>query len=51
MEHDVSQSDHPLERLMDNPWVLLAIGVTIPLVSYSVVGWLQLWMLSPAPLP
>jgi hypothetical protein len=51
MEHDVAQRTHPLQRLMDNPWVLLAIGVTIPFVSYSVWGWLELWMLPVATLP
>jgi hypothetical protein len=51
MEHDVVQTEGSLQRLLDNPWVLLAIGVTIPCVSYSVLGWLELWGLPPVTLP
>jgi hypothetical protein len=42
---------HPLQRLMDNPWLLLALGILIPFLSYTVWGWIELLMIKPAPLP
>ena len=29
---------HPLQKLMDNPWLLLALGIVIPFVSYTAWG-------------
>ena len=40
-----------LQRLMDNPWLLLALGVGIPFVSYTLWGWIELWLLPAATLP
>ena len=42
---------HPLQKLMDNPWLLLALGVAIPFLSYTLWGWLELIFLKPAALP
>ncbi len=42
---------HPLQRLMDNPWLLLALGVLIPIVSYTLWAWVELYYLAPATLP
>ena len=42
---------HPIQRLMDNPWLLLVLGVVIPILSYSVWGWIELLFLKPAALP
>lgn len=42
---------HPFQRLMDNPWLLLALGVVIPTLSYTVWGWIEMWLLPAAPLP
>ncbi len=42
---------HPLQKLMDNPWLLLALGVAIPVLSYSVWGWIELVLVKPATLP
>ena len=42
---------HVLQRFMDNPWLLLALGVLIPFLSYTAWGWLELTRLGPAPLP
>lgn len=42
---------HPWQRLMDNPWLLLALGVLIPFVSYTLWGWIALATLEPAKLP
>lgn len=42
---------HPIQRLMDNPWLLLALGVLVPMLSYTVWGWIDLATMSPATLP
>jgi hypothetical protein len=42
---------HPLQRLMDNPWLLLALGVLIPTLSYTIWGWLELLALPVTKLP
>ena len=42
---------HPLQKLMDNPWLLLVLGVVVPTVSYTVWGWIELWLLPAATLP
>jgi hypothetical protein len=45
-------SEEPLlKRIMDNPWLLLALGVLIPLVSYTLWGWIELHHVAPATLP
>jgi hypothetical protein len=36
---------------MDNPWILLALGVLVPILSYTVWGWLELHGMKPAALP
>lgn len=38
-----------LERLMDNPWLLLALGVIIPTLSYTVWGWIDILRIPPMP--
>ncbi|MDA0346277.1 MAG: hypothetical protein O3C43_02990 [Verrucomicrobia bacterium] len=40
-----------LKRLMDNTWLLLALGVLIPLLSYTAWGWIELLLVKPAQLP
>jgi hypothetical protein len=42
---------HWIQRLMDNPWLLLALGVGIPTVSYTVWGWIELILVPGAKLP
>ncbi len=42
---------HPLQKLMDNPWLLLALGILIPFLSYTVWGWIELLNVKPAMLP
>ena len=44
-------NDPLLKRLMDNPWLLLALGVVIPFVSYSIWGWIEIALIKPAALP
>jgi hypothetical protein len=41
----------PLQKLMDNPWLLLILGIVIPTLSYTVWGWVELWLLPAATLP
>jgi hypothetical protein len=42
---------HPLQKLMDNPWLLLVLGILIPTLSYTAWGWIELWLLPAATLP
>jgi len=42
---------HPIQRLMDNMWLLLALGIIIPSLSYTLWGWLELLFLKAAQLP
>ena len=36
---------------MDNPWALLVLGLVVPILSYTVAGWVELATLQPAALP
>jgi hypothetical protein len=51
MGNSETETIHPLQRLMDNPWLLLVLGVVIPFVSYTAWGWADLLTLQPATLP
>jgi hypothetical protein len=42
---------HPIQRLLDNPWLLLALGIVIPFISYTAWGWIELASAQPAALP
>ncbi|MCO5165936.1 MAG: hypothetical protein M9894_06165 [Planctomycetes bacterium] len=42
---------HPIERLFDNPWLLLVLGVVVPTLSYTVWGWIELALMPEARLP
>ena len=42
---------HPIQRLMDNPWLLLALGFLITLFSYTFWGWMDLAGTPKATLP
>jgi hypothetical protein len=42
---------HPIQKLMDNTWLLLALGILIPTLSYTVWGWIELLLVKPAALP
>lgn len=39
------------QRILDNVWLLLVLGVLIPFLSYTVWGWIELGMVPPATLP
>jgi hypothetical protein len=45
------EKKHPIQRLMDNPWLLLVLGVVIPFLSYTIWGWIELLLVKPATLP
>jgi hypothetical protein len=36
---------------MDNPWLLLFLGVVVPFLSYTVWGWIEIAAVKPAALP
>lgn len=42
---------HPWQRLMDNPWLLLILGILIPFLSYTAWGWIELFSIPKATLP
>ena len=42
---------HPLQRLMDNPWLLLALGILIPFLSYTLWAWIEIFRVRTATLP
>jgi hypothetical protein len=47
-----NQAPEPfLKRLMDNTWLLLVLGVLIPLASYTLWGWVELYNVPAATLP
>jgi hypothetical protein len=45
------EKKHALQKLLDNPWLLLVLGVVIPTLSYTVWGWIELATMAPATLP
>lgn len=46
-----NEKKHPIQRLMDNPWALLALGVVVPTLSYTVWAWVELLFITEAKLP
>jgi len=46
-----AQSVHWLQKLLDNPWLLLLLGVLIPCLSYTAWGWVEISQMKPALLP
>ena len=42
---------HPIQKLMDNTWLLLALGILIPFLSYTLWGWIEILLVKPAALP
>ena len=48
---NVPENKHPLQKLMDNTWALLVIGVLVPMLSYTVWRWIELLLVKKATLP
>ena len=44
-------SKHPLQKLIDNPWLLLVLGTVVWAVSYTVWGLVELLGIDRAQLP
>jgi len=42
---------HPWQKVLDNPWLLLALGILVPFLSYTAWGWIELLFTKPALLP
>lgn len=36
---------------MDNPWLLLALGIIVPFLSYTAWGWFEIASMKAAQLP
>ena len=47
----MNKPKHPSQKLIDNPWLLLAIGILLPFPSYTQWGRIELLFVKPAPLP
>ncbi|HRJ79889.1 MAG: hypothetical protein HPKKFMNG_02849 [Planctomycetes bacterium] len=39
------------QRFLDNPWLLLVLGIVVPTLSYTVWGLVEWFLLEPAALP
>jgi hypothetical protein len=42
---------HPIQRLMDNPWLLLVLSLMITAISYTGWAWWEIATIAPATLP
>ena len=42
---------HPIQALMDNPWLLLFLGISLTWLSYTAWGWIELSTIPQATLP
>jgi hypothetical protein len=49
---DTESDDKPgFQKLLDNTWLLLVLGIVVPTLSYTVWGWIELITLPAAKLP
>lgn len=48
----MEQEQHTkLQKLMDNMWLLIILGITVPFVSYALWGLIELMNIKPGTLP
>lgn len=40
-----------LQRVLDNPWLLLLLGILVPFLSYTAWGWISMASIPKATLP
>ncbi len=45
------EEKNPLHKLMDNPWLLLVLGLVVPILSYTVWGLIEIMTMPQALLP
>lgn len=45
------QNIHPIQKLMDNTWLLLALSLVVLFLSYTAWGWFDLASIPDAKLP
>jgi hypothetical protein len=45
------QKIHPIQKLMDNTWLLLALSLAVLFLSYTAWGWFDLASIPDATLP
>lgn len=51
MNRSTDGKKHPFQKLMDNPWLLLLLGILVPVLSYTVWAWVELLQIHKATLP
>ena len=51
MKPDDGGRKHPFQKLMDDPWLLLVLGVLVPTLSYTVWAWIEIVRMPAATLP
>jgi len=42
---------HPIQKFMDNIWLLLALGLAVPILSYTLWGIIELMSIPAGTLP
>ncbi len=45
------EKKHPVQKFMDNIWLLLILGITVPFLSYTIWGLIELLNIPPGTLP
>ncbi|WP_445664529.1 hypothetical protein [Fodinibius sp. AD559] len=45
------EKTHPIQKFMDNIWLLLALGLAIPILSYTLWGLIELITIEKGILP
>jgi hypothetical protein len=40
-----------LQKFFDNPWILIFLGLVVPTLSYTIWGWIEIYLVQPGILP